>query len=62
MTTLEVCRAAAKSPRMPKFTHAVPVVVDPATGVWDQNEPHHVNWWPLAQANPLTMLGTVEEL
>jgi hypothetical protein len=62
-TSLAECRAMAKSPRLPNFTHAVPLQNDPATGVWDKDKPTHVNWWPYQSTNPLKVIcGKVETL
>lgn len=62
ITTLEACRAIAKSPRMKGFTHVAGVGLDAASGVWDQDKPCHVNWWPLATVDPLARILAVEEI
>lgn len=62
VTTLEACRAAIKSPRMPPFSYAVPVIYDPAAGVWHQDKAAHVNWWPYSGVNPLNAVGEAEAL
>lgn len=62
-TSLEVCRALVKSPRMPKFTHAVQVLHDPTTGVWHKDKPTHVHWWPYKASDPLNVVvGQVAKL
>lgn len=63
VTTLEACRAAVKSPRVPPFTHAVPVNVDVNAGVWHQDKVTHVHWWPYATSLPLSLVaGAAVEL
>lgn len=62
VTTLEACRAAAKSPRMPPFTYAALVTYDPSAGIWHQDKPTHVNWWPYSSIDPLNAVGQVEAL
>jgi hypothetical protein len=62
ITSLDICRAASKSPRMRGFTHAVRVKCCPSLGVWDQDKPEHVNWWPLKAVDVLQQLGDLEVL
>lgn len=64
MTSLAACRAAVKSPRMAKmrFTHAVEIPCDSNFGVWHQDQPNHVNWWPYLTVMPTSIAGKVEEL
>jgi hypothetical protein len=64
MTTLAACRLAMKSPYMArmKFSHAIPVPYDTNNGVWHQDGPTHVNWWPYKSVDPLTIVGEVEDL
>lgn len=62
VTTLGHCLMVVKSPRMAAFTHALQVSYDPTQGVWDQDNPRHVNWWLFDAANPPTGLGAVIKL
>lgn len=63
VTSLEVCRSAIKSPRMPKFTHAVQVLHNPSSGVWHKDKPTHVHWWPYKNVNfSSEIFGSVEKL
>lgn len=61
VTSLAVCRAVVKSPRM-KFSHAVPVPYDPSLGVWHKDSETHVNWWPFKGIDPAAQVGDVEQL
>lgn len=61
VTSLAVCRAVVKSPRM-KFSHAVPIPHDPAMGIWHKDGPTHVNWWPYKTTDPISLIGEVEKL
>lgn len=61
VTSLAVCRAVIKSPRM-KFSHAVPVPHDPRCGVWHKDSETHVNWWPYITTDPVSLIGGVEDL
>lgn len=62
VTSLEACRAAVKLPWMSAFTHAVEVKCCPTLGIWDNDKPTHVNWWPYKDVDPLKQLGSVREL
>ncbi|RMA60818.1 hypothetical protein C8C96_1841 [Acidovorax sp. 100] len=64
MTSLTICRAAAKSPRLKRagFTHAVEVTCCTTLGIWDQDKPEHVNWWPFSTVNILGHIGPVQVL
>lgn len=64
ITSIEICRSAAKSPRLKKaaFSHAVKVKCCPSLGVWDQDKPEHVNWWPFSSVDVLAQLGSTEAL
>lgn len=64
MTDLTTCRSIAKSPRMKNagFTHVVEVKCCTSMGVWDQDKPYHVNWWPFSLVNVLANVGTPQAL
>jgi hypothetical protein len=62
VVSFQKCVAMSKSPRLRGFTHAVRVPYAPHNGVWDQDAPEHVNWWPYAGTDPLHGLGAVEAL
>lgn len=61
VTSLAVCRAVVKSPRM-KFSHAVPITYDPSYGIWHKDSETHVNWWPYVTTDPVSLIGEVEVL
>lgn len=61
VTSLAVCRAVIKSPRM-KFSHAVPIAYDPSLGIWHKDSETHVNWWPYKTTDPVSLIGNVENL
>jgi len=63
VTSFETCIAVSKSPRAPKFTHAVEIKVCSTVGVWNQDKPSHVNWWVYQGAIPTNqVLGPAKAL
>lgn len=60
-TSLAACRAIAKSPRS-KFTHAVEIHFQSSAGVWHQDSPGHVHFWPYYGHDLMTLVGAVNTL
>ena len=60
-TSLAACRAIAKLPRS-KFTHAVEVRFESSAGVWHQDSPGHVHFWPYHEHDLMTLVGAVNIL